>query len=108
MPAFVASMPLPLVCWTVPPLIVSAPVVPVPESTIPLVGPETAVPAETDANVSPDAPIVSPDTLSAVPVVVARVLVVALDDTVPPPLALSAVFEVVVAAILALKLIVAP
>jgi hypothetical protein len=57
---------------------------------MPLVGPDAAVPAEILRNFKPPAPIVVFATLSAVPVVVVRVLAVSVDVTVPPPVATKA------------------
>ena len=67
-----------------------------------------AVPASIDLNVSPDAPIVVPSTLSAVPLVVASVLFAPVRLTVPPPVALKALLAPLLTMTPPVKLIVAP
>src|SRR5438093_4967545 len=97
-------MPLLDVFWIVPPdpffalpespVTVRPPLEPVLLSTIPLAGPDAAVPAEMLWNFSPVAPIVVPVTFSAVPVVVVSVFVTPVLSTltVPPLPALNPVF----------------
>src|SRR3954470_1494540 len=86
------------------PLTVTPPEAPVVLSTIPFAPPL----AEILRNFSPEAPIVVFATLRAVPVVVVRVLVVSVADTVPPPVALKAVLEPVLSVSVPVKSIVDP
>src|SRR6266540_6958835 len=93
----------PLLCWMVPPVplalldpsptTVSPPDVPVVSRMIPSPVVPEPVPALIDLNVRPLAPIVVPVTLSAVLVVVARVLELPVTVTVPPLVAVKAAFE---------------
>ena len=115
--------PLPLtdtaalvVCWITPPdpaVLPSPPTSrpplgPVPEISTPSAGPARLVPAEIDVKLRPLDPIcVPPATFSAVPVVVASVLVASVTVTTPPPVASNASCVPVLAWI-AEKLIVAP
>ena len=92
----VNSAPRVLIFWMVPPepsvepvpVTVRPPLAPVVLSTIPFVAPL----AEMLRNVSPDAPILVLVTVNAVPVVDVNVLAVSVEVTVPPPVALKAVF----------------
>src|SRR5947207_3415686 len=94
-----ADTPSPVVFWIVPPdpaapvpVTVRPPLVPVALSTIPLVGPPPAVPAEILWNLSPAAPMVVFETVSALAVDVLRVLPASVAVTVPPPVAVKAGF----------------
>src|SRR4051794_30405878 len=81
----VSDTPWLVVFWMVPPFTLSLPDAPVLLSTMPLAGPDAAVPAETVAKVRLPAPIVVFCTLIAVPVVVVTVLepIVGVAVTVP-------------------------
>src|SRR5215218_4586284 len=72
------------------PVTVRPPLAPVLSRLIPIPAVPEAVPAEMLWNVRPLAPIVVFWTFSAVPVVVARVLVAPVTLTVPPPVAVKA------------------
>jgi hypothetical protein len=108
-------MPAPVELWIVPPVqvgvatvqdpplppTVSPPLDPVLLSTIPFTAPFE----EMLRNLRPEAPIVVLDTLSALPVVVVSVLAVSVAVTVPPPVALNAVFVPVLRFSVPVKLI---
>src|SRR5437868_9374986 len=81
----VSDTPWLVVFWIVPPLTVRLPEAPVLFRMMPLDGPEAVVPADAVANFKPPAPIVVFVTFSAMPVVVASVLVELVDEMVPPP-----------------------
>ena len=83
----VSDIPAPVLCWIVPPdpalpdpRTDRPPLEPVLLSTMPLAGPDAPVPAEMLLNFRPLAPMVVFATLSAVAVVVVRVLVVSVAD----------------------------
>ena len=104
-------MPAPVERWTVPPdpaepvpVTVSPPEDPVLERLIPSAAPL----AEMLWKLSPLAPIVVAEMLRVVAVVVVRVLPVPVVVMVPPPVAVNAGLVAVLAAILAVKLMVAP
>src|ERR1700720_396041 len=111
----VKETPSLVVFWIVPPVpappppaTVNTPEAPVLLSTMPLAGPEAAVPADTLFHLSPAAPIVVLATLTAVPVVVVTVLVVFVAVTVPPPVAVKPGLAPVDRVSAPVKLIVAP
>src|SRR5215210_1766119 len=86
----VSDTPWLVVFWIVPPVTARLPEEPVLLSTMPLAGPDAAVPAETLANFRPPTPIVVFATLRPIPVVVVIVLAVFVAVTVPPPVAVKA------------------
>src|SRR5436190_22846392 len=91
------------------PLTVRLPEAPVLLRMMPLAGPLAGVPTLIDWNFRPDAPMVVLTTFNAMPaVVVASVLVVADEETVPAPVAVKASFVPVLRVMAPLKLIVAP
>ena len=105
----------PVLCWIVPPLpaepvplTISEPVAPVVSRLIPTPAVPAPVPALMLWNLRSATPMVVLATLSAVPDVVVMVLVVAVDDTVPPPVALKPVFAAVERVNTPVKLIVDP
>src|SRR2546427_9063064 len=90
------------------PVTVKPPPLPVAFRMMPLVGPLAPVPALMLRNVNPLAPIVVVATFNAVPVVVVNVFAPPITLTVPPPVAVNALFVLVLSVTPPLKLIVAP